>query len=577
MKRYIAGTLALLCAAALTMTSCYKDDSTTMSGKVPEIGTTTPGELSYEFMQEVNWQPVLAYNDGTELVEFTAQDYEKYDYLWRITRTNSAWDTTRVTICEGLALQTIFAMPPNSGGLPYDLGLYMWHKQTGMQHNVHWSVDVSAQLSGGVLVADTRDEQTSDLSLIKSGFYTTTMWDLDYTTYQMTMRPDIIYRDIYSAANQAPFDGLVTSIAYNGNSSYSEVAAVVGGRSLTRMDPVSMQVTERDQEMFYYTPETWNPQTVYSLPQNFFQRMVFINDGRAHFYNPADRDGKYSSSTDQDVNYEIAEGIFIPIMMYSNVYSLYFDKRNGSIIKLNGLADYLSKNADDMPDAAAGSAFDHKALSGFDCLWAGYFGSVRRYGLNPDYPDNYHISIWLMREKSSGKLWMYEFEVGEIDLTGNWDFGLACRGAARFDMSGCMDLDRATGYACSRNYREFYYAVGNKIYSVILTPDTTPAPGEGGALGSVFESFATTDPGEVITHMDFNMCYYTGSVPVPDRPNPIDADNNLMTIATWNATTKEGKVYGIPRAYEGSGIFAPGEFVHEWGGFGRITAICVRE
>jgi hypothetical protein len=176
-----------------------------------------------------------------------------------------------------------------------------------------------------------------------------------------------------------------------------------------------------------------------------------------------------------------------------------------------------------------------------------------------------------MCEKSSGKPYIYELEVGEADISGNWDFQLVCRGVERFDMSNCDDIANATCYVCSQDYREFFYAAGNKIYAVILNPGEIPQS------KIVFE---TTDPGEVITHMDFDQCmngYTYWSYSSPDRPNMELSFNNLLTIATYNTSAAEGKVYAIPRQHAGSGEFASKEFVREWGGFGRITAINIRE
>lgn len=534
--------------------------------------------MNFDYLEEVEFSPVFALGTGSGTVEFTEQDYDDYDYHWRITDFPTAQDTARTTIGTGRTLSTTINSLPASG---YNLALYMKHKRTGMQHNFYWGVTVNVEdglLSAGLLVADTRDELTSDISLIRSYHYSANRWDNSgryewipgmFVAVWVT-REDIILRDVYSRANSGPLDGLISSLFYThsfnpSQSTWAEIGAVVKGRSYTRMEQLTMRVMDRDEQIFWAAPENFNPQMAFSLPRNSYQLAVLINDGRPYTYVPTEENGRFSALLDNGNDYEIAENIVVPVSVFTTARSLFFDKKGGKIITLHSSNTIPRRGFEDLPAVAAGSVFDHNRLSNFDCLHASYFNT----GTTND-PD--HRSIWLLRDKTTGKLYIYELQTTE-DRNNDWVFTV--RGLNIFDMSNCAELENATCYTSTYNFREFYYAVGNKIYASILSLGVSQPTSK-----VVFE---TTDPNEVITHMEAklnNVGWTYWNPPMPAMGNTlqnISSQNNLITIATYNEATGEGKVYAIPRQYQGSGEFAAREYVSEWGGFGRITAIALRE
>ena len=563
MKRNnITKPLMLICTAALLLTSCYDDLSTGSSIEIPRIVLlNSTGTLRFDYLEEVDYRPELAFRkEGVADVPFRESDYDAYNYVWRLTNTTGTMDTSRTTIAEGSALKTTIIAAP-TGGSPLNLALYMKHKETGMQYSFYWDVNVLGQFSAGYLVADTRDEQTSDISLIMSYQHNYDMWTGSSANGWFPLE-DRIHRNIYSTTNLAPIEGIVSSLMYSEYmyGGFAEIAAVVKGRSYTRMDLNSMKVMDRNEEVFHVPPVPFNPQMAFSLAYNMFMLTVLINDGQPYTYVSSENDGKYMRLAEDDNPYEIAEGVVVPIQVYTTARSLFFDQKGGKVICLNSATNVVPRRGfEELPEPINVSVFDPRALSNFDCLYAGYFHAT----------SSFHRSAWLLRDKSSGKPYVYELET-----TGDRSpYNFQVQGLEIFDMSNCTDLANATCYVTTYNYREFFYAVGNKIYVSILTSGV-PAPN----ARVVFE---TTNPNEVITHMENYLSYggaYTYWAYADNGgATRTTAKNNQLTIATYNPTTGEGKVYALPRQYAGSGEFAEREFISEWGGFGRITAICQRD
>jgi hypothetical protein len=174
---------------------------------------------------------------------------------------------------------------------------------------------------------------------------------------------------------------------------------------------------------------------------------------------------------------------------------------------------------------------------------------------------------------------------------------------ALYDMSNCTDIDRAkvftSSYAVknvtpsslygnnSQRQPELWYAAGNKIYTSVLPTTNT---GEKVARSKLVFTFPEE---EEVTHMIWmkEACTSTGGSGyifwnydqngVPTYPKDYST-NNMMTVATWNESTEEGRVYAIPRMFPGTGVLLnspttpENQFVLSVGGFGKITAICLR-
>ncbi len=586
MKKYIALALVLFAVA-----SCYKDDSTDASQEIPVIVIVDDSDdiLQWRFLEEVTFAPRMTYSGIREALlvdeeglELTEEQYAQYDYLWRISMTTNA-DTARRTIGTERVLEYVVGQRPVANDY-YNLALYMTNKNTGMQHSFYWDVMVSAEMGEGLLLAETNDDGlTSDLALIV---------DKPWSSYYVGENPKI-FKGILRGANAGETaEGAISSIAFVARAQgYPDIATVVKGQSLFSIDPVSYEIRGRDGELFSQgLPSPWNPQFVYSgLPAQSYGYMTLINEGMPHYWWAGDKSAVYSGASVRSESYYITEDVVVPISVSSNIYALYFDKLGGKIVALDAQSNLTAAaGTNDLTLEYQDGLFDHRALSAFDCLYAGlWLRDDVKIDLGNNTFMNYDTweSIWLLQTKGTTDCYIYRLRTGAI-VTGEDSAEYFVRGLQTFDMSGCTDFANATCYTNAMNVNgwtrtgfpnnlavnEFYYAVDNKVYCVQL------APGEGTNMPTESNVRFTVPAAETITHMDFHK-RPNGQVTWDD--GSYGSANNLLTIVTYNEGTGEGKVYAVPRKHAGTGEMAAatptGEDVKVYGGFGRITAICPRE
>ena len=145
---------------AFAAISCYDDNSAKDFKIVKPIVIEFAGaETSMKIFQfdtlEIN--PIIYKNGVSD---------ENLTYEWKI-QGNEYPETvlsTKMTFCEPISAA------PNS--TPYDLILTVTDKTTNIQEFSRVSVTVESSLGEGLLVADTRDGQTGDVSLIMAMNFT---------------------------------------------------------------------------------------------------------------------------------------------------------------------------------------------------------------------------------------------------------------------------------------------------------------------------------------------------------------------------------------------------------------------
>ncbi len=612
MKKYILFALAF----AFTLGSCYEDDSkradfSLLDQRVliitgtPIYGTTHGGTLSWRASSEeaiwlANFSPRLGLRESTgendfDLVEFTEEDYDLYDYRWRLARNpgRTAQDTSQITISWQ---RDIVDYEVEVGASPdYRLLLEVTEKSTGMRYNLNYRVDVArAGGSGpGLMVADTRDGGlTSDISLLRAY-----PWDSssDYVSQAepYKMPPAAVLRDFYSRKNGGTkLDGKVSSLIFtystNAEAARRHIDFVVEGKHVVRTDLDFVEIG-RDAALFRDgLPANFNPQMIYTQPMGAsYMKSVLVNDGDVFFHRiPVTiADHKFMPMNTSPV-VKVSPKAYNRITV-SGRHGMFFDETNGRMIGLPSATFAPTWTAWAPFVDNEDGVFRINELSGVNCLYVGMWV----YGYNYTYGgDPWPMKMaYLMSDKATGKRSLYIMSGAEGDGAGT----PVMTGEAIFDMSNCTDFDRSTVWANSHittrnNYGhtntvqpEFWYAVDNKIYAV------TPNFGDTGGAPTSQVVF-TFPEDEKVTIMDWSINQYqfglifhqwTPSGNYQSMAGGIM--NNMMTVATWDGT--EGRVYAFPRAFHGTGQFlnAPAtpenEFVFMQDGFGEITAIHHRQ
>lgn len=593
--------MMLALTLVIALSSCYKDDSTKYDlSLIDDIRQKSYDAVEFKYMVEKEFAPEFAMitkSNKNAQRDFTDDDYNNFEYSWRISRESGPTaDTTTYFLGEGYPLICKVYNLPNSG---YDLMLTMKHKETDMTYHLEWPAVVEMEEIGpGLLVAYTRDEGiTSDMALIRSYQFAdggAAFTDADKVTGQMP--PSVVIPDIFSAGNSGQkADGVISSIMGNRKTVQTPIVTspleiVVRDKHIYRLDPTSFEISLSDGQLFYYAPQVMEPKGVYTQVYNDLWNNVFlINGTTAHGYTLS-QDGLYRALVGEDLNYELHPDICVTSPSSYLGLAQFFDLKGGRIVAIN------SGNLQAIPIASPENqpgVFNHNQLSGFEPLFA---------ALSHQQPS--WSSMWLLAEKTTGKRFIYILRILEDDP---WN---AAYGGNIVDMSQCTDFDKSTAWACSVrttsapfggsfSQPEFYYAVGGKIY-VVMLPQERQQPGTSATMATSKLVFTLTDPNEEITHLRWHLengsVFYerdvNGMPKFPHTTRGFSSRNRMMTVGTYNNSTQEGKVYAVPRYDAGRGTLLPDSdpndaienpttpdnpYVGQWGGFGKITAIGVRD
>lgn len=521
------------------MSSCYDDLSETADGRFDEMflnngiqGSSIETVIAF-FGDRLRLDPQLAYKSGMDSISIT--DNNNLSYEWRLSQFASNYDTLTNVIGTERVLDTIVNMVgPNT--YTYYLFLRVTDNETQIKRLFNWDLQVLSVYGQGLLIAETDDEATTDISLLMSTAYNENFGKIDTA---------IVKRNIYSLANgDSGLDGVASQIAYLSYGTNKSIYAVVKDEHFYGIDPLSMQLQNVDLDFFHFPPRVFKPKSV----QADYGAVYLNNDGDMHMFQM--RMGQKLDYISSDSPYDYSENFIYHSgnYYYSSHYKgpfIAFDNNKGSFMGLNNYGattPYLSNT---------NGVFDPTDIQDREFI-AG--------GPSPNY--SYRM---LMKSTTSDDYYVYELS--------REDPAVAKKpiGKAIYDLSNCPGLKNATSFAFGEDTNEFYYAVGNELRVAILdVPNPTPAV-----------SYAVPS-GETITHLDIpasrDWGYTTWGEDIDSETGEMapvwrDSYKKLITAVSYDAGKKEGFIRTLPIEFAGSGGIAAEEYVKTYGGFSRITAI----
>ena len=194
----------------------------------------------------------------------------------------------------------------------------------------------------------------------------------------------------------------------------------------------------------------------------------------------------------------------------------------------------------------------------FDALYmdAGYDKSSNRR-------DSYVVTV--LKSETGSEIYAYIFNASRGDHNNQ----------SIINLSNCIDINMASGFATSVREKVLYYTVDNKIYSVSLAGAQTPVS---------FEVYSTPESGDKITsievwladRIDHSNMFITDINNPDGDPVLIDAQHRMLLITTYNQGTQEGKVICVPITIfnvSQNGLEKNTEYHRVFGGFGRILSM----
>lgn len=512
--------------ALILLLSCYDDKSTLPSVEYPSVVAYKTGETDYLLSsvgEEFTYTPRLGRMVNRDTVMLTDDELQDYSYRWSMTIVSDGYDTTSLVISNERILKKVIDAPPTSGQYSYyTLLLQVTHKASGVVRNLPWRIKVLATYDLGLLVAETSDEIQTDISLIMSRTYNQNL---------LTYAEDTVHRRIFSKANGGAIDGVVSSVsAVNQANIYTDITALVPGKSITRMNPITMKVVDQNLECFFYTPKVFNPQLVFDGAGS---KVLLLNNGKVQYFE-ARLTNKFS--VDIDSPYEL-DNVYVGSTGY--IDGLFFDKKAEKLVQFSTNKGKVL----DLGTVAAGP-FDPNNLKGVKCL----FGDV----MSGD------DARWVVK-KDGG---YYVYEMDKIKFNGK----------KIYDLSDCPDVDKSSCYAFSISKTVLFYAVNNILYSVPL----------GGDRPTRLVAYEGIPASEKITHLLIHkgtsgQTTWSETVNTAGQEVPYWRRSRYTVITAVTYDGKESRVYTLPIQYEDSGVIAPERYVRCYDKFGRITAIALRK
>lgn len=519
MKNILFSLMAILFLAA-----CYDDDSTLPSMEYPTIVADKSGEDSYlmgAYGSEFTYIPRLCKMVNRDSIPLTEEEFSDYTYRWTQTLLSNGNDTTTRVLSNERILNTIISSIPTGQYTYYTLTLHITHKASGVKKDLIWKMKITGVYGGALIIAETSDEKNSDISLIMSRTFNNDLKDYN---------ADIVHHNAYSKNNNALIEGIVSQVSYvQSSEDYADITTLIEGKSLVRIEPVTMKYMDQDMDCFYYTPKVFNPQVIYESWGNH----ILINNGLVQYYNT---NSGHKFTLDSESKYDLAKA-YVGCLGY--VDGIFFDKKAEKFVQFST----WDKEVLDLGPVGSG-AFDPNNMKGFECIYGG--------------TGNNKTARWLM--KKEGHYFIYEMHQDKFT------------GLHIYDMENCPDLDKTSCYAFSAGNAEFYYSVGNILYIVPLSGDKP------GRLVS-YDKFGSQETiTHILVHKDAGYTTWSEETdPATGESVPFwrKSANNVIVVVTYDGT--EGRVYTLPIQYGGSGGIAPDKYVRCYDHFGRITGIGTRK
>jgi hypothetical protein len=265
MKNRIYTSLILLFALFVT-SSCFQDKSSLDTNSIDEIvieATDMPDILRVDYLGEVNFEPTVKMGGAT--------NPENLTYLWEINQTPGK--TEMVELGNERVLNTTIT----NQILPaaYTLVLTVRDEQHGLEYQRAWPLYVSSAFREGIVVAHTRDGQSSDLNLI--------MDDPLTTAYD---KGENIVMDIWETSLGETRPALIESIEYTLHKptailTKNLVTAIYEDNNIEMIDCEDYSLYKNADQIFPGRTPEFNPQSFRTINNGYW---VLIANNKPYVY-----------------------------------------------------------------------------------------------------------------------------------------------------------------------------------------------------------------------------------------------------------------------------------------------------
>lgn len=531
--------IIILLIITLNFSSCFNDDS-------------TGGDRGYDLINPI----VIDLNDGkiTELqtvdvldtLEISPVAYKvgvkdaELDFLWTLSSSKYA----PVVLGTEMTLKAQITAPVESSN--YDLTYRVTDKTTGIFVEKNFRLFVNSEIGKGLLVADTRDEMTSNITLLSVR---------EFNGSRATLEENVIIRNIYEGMYGEKIDGLVTAIGSHytraaGTTPAYRCLAIGTTKGILRVDPYLFTIFDRDEASFAVAPEVIKPEKfayVLNTKEDYM-----INNGKIH------RRTWWADSQKYYWNFTISDLSDVNITHIANTFyqlPLVFDSAGGRLMSLaNASEKYITLARFDNNDGV----FNPNELSDFECLelTTGYTTTANG------------ASVYcILKHKETGKIYNYVTEISYNINSENHG-----KPVAIYDFSECPDIDKAIAFTSTHasGSKVLHYATSTDIYSIQLVDATR---------FNITHEYSVNS-GEEITNMmcmkgDREISGLTRYIyPGYDEPFWTQSKDKLLALTIYKEAEKEGIIRTLTMSSTTTGAIEKSPLCeNNYGGFGRITSI----
>lgn len=249
MKRKIYNSIVLL-LAVLLFNSCFTDKSSLDTNKLDEIVIEAPSMsaiLRVEYLEEVTFDPTVKLGRTTNAADLT--------FKWQINQTPGSTDL--VVIGTERVLKTTIKNKILS--VPYTLIFTARDEKHGVEYQKSWPIYVSSSFREGIVIADTKDDISSDLSLIM---------DKDITSaYNGGVN---IKYNIWKSTTGTAFPALVKNITYTRHKpslilTKNVITAIYQNKDIRMFDCENYSQYKTTQEIFPGKSSSFDPQVFHTI------------------------------------------------------------------------------------------------------------------------------------------------------------------------------------------------------------------------------------------------------------------------------------------------------------------------
>lgn len=511
MKKTFLFTSLSVIILLLTTVSCYDDNSTLDVNTISEvvIDTTGVSKLSvFQFEQ-------LQVNPNLDLGGLAESDLS---YEWYLNFSPN--DTVFALVGEQRNLDYEVRLPPNRAGKNHLLYYKVTDNQNNLTYSVAWPLTVKNNIGEGLVIAETSNGLTTDISHIMSPEVTP-----NYTG-------ESVKHHVYSAINFTTFDGLIKQLHFT---TIYGVDAILGitDNSMIRINTLDYTFGGKNEDLFFDV----NPNLQAGSLNATIQTDVFVGNGKL---TPTYLGVSTKFGLPMDSNYQVPAEIALNGFNVSSkaVILNFYDELNESFIYLPTFR-FGDTQMKPIPGSTTG-VFNPENVKNKENVAA----NVSNTG------DFRH----LLRDKTTNELTLYVLDGGVYE----YPSPIPPAPKSMISLAGAPEIDNATDFVFLEDQRVLYYATNNKIYAMLYSSNTPS-----------FELKYTVPAGEEITTLQV---YRQAGYPYDGRDanEYIATNNKQLILSTYDGS--EGRVSILPLINFGVGnIDVPN--IKTFNGFDLITAI----